>query len=187
MEFLRDISPLIINSSFASGSREFTEADIACIRAPGNVGAQWSISSSGLHQLQEELKHFLNQTALPSAPQIYLDYSLVRKGQAIEQDAQPSSYSILLAGSQNTSLSQENAFGLLAMLSSPNQTEVCSSGMNVRRTRSILCSVYDRRRETDAEIHSPPSRYGGYQIRHTSTECSIDFAAARKISLVGYC
>ena len=60
------------------------------------------------------------------------------------------------------------------------------TGMGVRRTRYILYSVYDRRRETDAEIHSPPSRYGGYQIRHTSAECSIDFAKTGTIPLVGY-
>jgi hypothetical protein len=122
-EFSADIRPLIINSSFASGPRDFTAADVACIRASGNVGAQWTISFSALDQLEEELKNYINNTAA-TIPQIYFDYSVIRKGQTSEQDVLPSGYIITLSGTHNVSLTKENAAALLTMISSDNQTKV---------------------------------------------------------------
>ena len=122
-EFTKDIRPLITNSSFASGPREFTASDVACIHALGHVGAQWTISASALNQLKTELKNYLENTGSAS-PQIYFDYSFIRKGQTSEQDVLPSGYIITLSGSHNGSLSKENARELLTMLSSENQTKV---------------------------------------------------------------
>ena len=122
-EFSTSIHPLIINSSFASGPRDFTAADVACIHALGNVGAHWTISVSALDQLKEELRNYSNHIG-SMIPQIYFDYSLIRKGQTTEQDVLPSGYTIALSGTNNVSLTKENAMALLTMLASPNQTEV---------------------------------------------------------------
>jgi hypothetical protein len=122
-EFSANIHPLIINSSFASGPRDFTAADVACIHALGNVGAHWTISASALNHLKEELKNYSNHIG-SMIPQIYFDYSFIRKGQTTEQDVLPSGYTITLSGTNNASLTKENAMALLTMLSSQNQTEV---------------------------------------------------------------
>jgi hypothetical protein len=122
-EFSTSIRPLISNSTFASGPRDFTAADVACIQALGNVGAQWTISFSALNQLKEELKNYINNTG-SITPQIYFDYSLIRKGQTNDQDISPSGYIITLSGIHNVSLTIQNAKALLTMLSSDNQTQV---------------------------------------------------------------
>lgn len=122
-EFNTHIRPLILNSTFASGPREFAAADVACIHALGHVGAQWTISPSALDQLKKELKHFIEQIE-PANPQIYFDYSIIRKGQTNEQDVLPSGYIITLSGTHNASLSKANAQILLQMISSANQTKV---------------------------------------------------------------
>jgi hypothetical protein len=122
-EFLTDIHPLIINSSFASGPRDFTAADVACIHALGNVGAHWTISVSALNQLKKELKNYIHNIG-SMIPQIYFDYSFIRKGQTSEQDVLPSGYTITLSGTHNVSLTKENAMALLTMLASENQTKV---------------------------------------------------------------
>lgn len=125
-EFASDIQPLILNSSFASGPRDFNEADVACIQALGNVGPQWSISFSAVDQMEEELRKYIHD---PKAliPQIYFDYFLTRKGQTSEQDVLPSGYTITLSGTHNASLTRENAMALLTMLDSDNQTRVIYS------------------------------------------------------------
>ncbi len=118
-----EIHPLIMNSSFSSTPRDFTAADVACIYALGNVGGQWTISVSALNQLKEELKNYIHHIE-SSIPQIYLDYSFIRKGQTSEQDVLPSGYIITLSGTHNVSLTKENAMALLTMLASDNQTQV---------------------------------------------------------------
>lgn len=57
-------------------------------------------------------------------PQIYFDYSLIRKGQTSEQDVLPSGYTITLSGTHNVSLTKENALTLYTMLAYENQTKV---------------------------------------------------------------
>lgn len=98
-------------------------ADVACIQALGNVGPQWTISFSSVDQMEEELKNYIQN---PNAviPQIYFDYSLIRKGQTTEQDVLPFDYTITLSGSHNVSLTRENALALLTMLDSDNETQV---------------------------------------------------------------
>jgi hypothetical protein len=81
------------------------------------------MSFSALNQLKEELKNYIENIG-SIIPQIYFDYSLIRKGQTSEQDVLPSGYTITLSGTHNVSLTKENAIGLLKMLSSDNQTEV---------------------------------------------------------------
>ena len=122
-EFFTDIHPFILNSSFASGPRELTRDDVACIHALGYVGAQWTISLSALNQLKRELTDFINETAV-NTPQIYFDYSFIRKGQTSEQDDLPSGYSVTLSGTHNISLTKANAVTLLAMLSFSDRTQV---------------------------------------------------------------
>jgi hypothetical protein len=73
--------------------------------------------------LEEELKNYINNTAA-TIPQIYFDYSVIRKGQTSEQDVLPSGYIITLSGTHNVSLTKENAAALLTMISSDNQTKV---------------------------------------------------------------
>lgn len=122
-EFLSQIRPLILNSTFASGPRELVAEDVACIHALGHVGAQWTISPSALNQLKTELKTFLENPQI-DIPQVYFDYSFIRKGQTNEQEILPSGYSITLSGTHNISLTTENARILLRMLSFENQTKV---------------------------------------------------------------
>ncbi|UJR32233.1 hypothetical protein I4U23_019699 [Adineta vaga] len=121
-EFSKDIYPLIMNSSFASGPRDLTESDVACISALGHVGAQWTISLSALNQLKIELKQFTDNTTY-NIPQIYFDYSFIRKEQTSEQDDLPSGYIVTLSSTHNVSLTKENALTLLTMLSFDNQTQ----------------------------------------------------------------
>ena len=120
-----DIRPLITNSTFASSPRDFAAADVACIQALGNVGAQWTISASALDQLEEELKSYLGNSD-SMIPQIYFDYSLIRKGQTSEQHVLPSGYTNILSGTHNVSLTKQNARTLLNMLASKNQTKVAN-------------------------------------------------------------
>lgn len=122
-EFASDIRPLILNSSFASGPRDFTEADVACIHALGNAGPQWSISFSAVNQMGEELEKYI-QDSKALSPQFYFDYIITRKGQTNEQDARPYGYTIILSGTHNASLTRDNAMALLTMLDSNNQTQV---------------------------------------------------------------
>jgi hypothetical protein len=128
-EYLNDIQPLIMNSSFVSGPRQFTEHDIACVRAPGNIGTQWTISLSSLENLKVELLDFLNRTNA-SQPRIYFDYSLMRKREINEQGVLSSDYNIMLSRTHNSSLSKSNAHILWRMLSSDNQSEVIRIHMN---------------------------------------------------------
>jgi hypothetical protein len=73
--------------------------------------------------LKKELENYINNIG-STIPQIYFDYSLIRKGQTSDQDILPSGYIITLSGTQNVSLTKQNAIALLTMLSSDNQTKV---------------------------------------------------------------
>jgi hypothetical protein len=73
--------------------------------------------------LKKELENYINNIG-STIPQIYFDYSLIRKGQTSDQDIVPSGYIITLSGTQNVSLTKQNAIALLTMLSSDNQTKV---------------------------------------------------------------
>jgi hypothetical protein len=73
--------------------------------------------------LKKDLENYINNIG-STIPQIYFDYSLIRKGQTSDQDIVPSGYIITLSGTQNVSLTKQNAIALLTMLSSDNQTKV---------------------------------------------------------------
>ena len=138
---------MIENSSFVLGSREFTEADTACINVPGNIGAQWMISPSALRQMKDELEQFINKTSSFNSPQLYFRYLFTREAQTVEQDGLPSGYSIELSGVNNGSLSKFDARALLSMLSSTNKTEVCRnrSCLFFHIKRNLVDDDYDQR------------------------------------------